>query len=161
MKELSAQILQAATTRGLTVSVAESLTGGKVAAALVDTPGASSYFRGSIVAYHPAVKHELLGVDEVLLATEGAVSAEVAAHMAQRVGEVFHTDLGVATTGVAGPEADEVGGHPPGLAFIAVSGTLIGTIVRELRLEGDRDRVRELCTKAALQGLLDAIDMAP
>lgn len=161
MRELADAIVHRAIALGVSVAVAESLTGGQVAASLVDAPGASGYFRGGVVAYDSMVKHELLGVDAGMLAMEGAVSADVASRMAEGVCTLLHADFGVATTGVAGPDADEVGGHAPGLVFIAVAGTHLGTIVRELHLDGDREQIRHSATKAALHGLLDALEMAP
>ena len=161
MRELADAIFHRASALGVSIAVAESLTAGQVAAALVDTPGASGYFKGGVVAYDSLVKHELLGVDAGVLATQGAVSPEVATQMAEGVCSLLHADIGVATTGVAGPDPDEIGGHAPGLVFIAVAGTHLGTIVRELHLDGDREQIRQSATKAALQGLLDALDMVP
>jgi nicotinamide-nucleotide amidase len=159
MSELAAEVIDVATTRGLRLATAESLTGGLVSAALVDVPGASQVFVGSVVAYDLILKHELLGVDAALLASAGAVSAEVASQMAEGVLSRLGVDLAVATTGVAGPDPDPVSGAKPGLAFIAVSGGKLGTMVREISIEGDRQAIRVACTKAALQALLDALDM--
>ncbi|NED79136.1 nicotinamide-nucleotide amidohydrolase family protein, partial [Streptomyces sp. SID11233] len=89
---------------GWTLAVAESLTGGLVAAELTAAPGASAAFRGSVTAYETELKHRLLGVDPALLAREGAVHPEVAAQMASGARDVLGADWGAATTGVAGPE---------------------------------------------------------
>ncbi|MFJ4440327.1 CinA family protein [Streptomyces sp. NPDC088923] len=105
---------------GWTVAVAESLTGGLVAAELTAAPGASAAFRGSVTAYETELKHRLLGVDTALLAREGAVHPEVAAQMASGVRDALGADWGAATTGVAGPEPQD--GRPVGTVYVAVAG---------------------------------------
>jgi nicotinamide-nucleotide amidase len=132
-------VVAAAAARGWTLGVAESLTGGLVAATLVGVPGASTVFRGGIVAYATDLKASLLGVDEGLLARRGAVDADVAAAMAAGVRLATGADVGLATTGVAGPDPQD--GHPPGLVFVAVS-TSATTTVRRLDLMGDRPAIR-------------------
>ena len=101
--DLAEQILARLRARGHTVAVAESLTGGLVAVALTDIPGASASFRGGVVTYATELKAALLGVDPVMLARHGAVYAPVAAAMAAGVRERLGATFGVATTGVAGP----------------------------------------------------------
>ena len=159
MRELATQIIERATLEGIRLAVAESLTGGQVSAALVDVPGASAVFRGGIVAYDSSIKSELLGVDSLMVQSFGAVNADVATQMAEGVLEKLGADLSVSTTGVAGPDPDPVDGQAPGVAFVAVAGLSVGTLVRELHLEGSRDEIRLACTKAALQGLWDALVM--
>lgn len=159
MRDLAAEVIAVATAKGVGLGAAESLTGGLVSAALVDIPGASAVFKGSVVAYDLVVKHELLGVDAAVLASVGAVNPEVATQMAEGAVQRLGAAIAVATTGVAGPDPDPVSGEPPGKAFIAVAGTHLGTIVREMELEGDREQIRLACTKAALQALLDALHM--
>jgi nicotinamide-nucleotide amidase len=159
VKTLAAEVIAVARARGVSLAAAESLTGGLVSAALVDIPGASAVFKGSVVAYDFVVKHELLGVDAAVLASVGAVNPEVATQMAEGALSRLGAGIAVATTGVAGPDPDPVSGDLPGRAFIAVAGTHLGTMVRELALEGDRENIRLACTKAALQALLDALDM--
>jgi nicotinamide-nucleotide amidase len=150
VRELADEILGVLRASGQTLAVAESLTGGLVAAALTDVPGSSTAFRGGIVAYATELKAQLLGVDDELLAAHGAVYAPVAAAMAVGVRERLGATIGVATTGVAGPEPAD--GHPPGTVHIAVS--LAGdTVVRTIGLSGDRDQVRKLTVERAL-GLL-------
>lgn len=138
---------------GLTVAVAESLTAGLVAARLADVPGASAVLRGAVVAYATDLKHALLGVDADLLARAGPVQREVAEQMADGVRRTLRADLAVATTGVAGPDAQD--GVPPGTVFVAVS-TASGTRGREARLRGDRRAVREGTVALALGLLLQA-----
>lgn len=144
---------------GWTVGVAESLTGGLVISALVAVPGASAVVRGGVVAYATDVKHSLLGVDAALLEAHGAVHPLVAAQMAEGVraalGRDGHRcDLGVATTGVAGPESPD--GQPVGTVHIAVS-TPLGTRVETLALDGARDAIRADAARAAVLLALDAL----
>ena len=157
MSEEAAAVIATATKLGLTVGCAESLTGGLVAADIVSIPGASAVFRGSIVAYDSMLKNDLLGVDASTLASSGAVTAEVASAMAEGALARLGVDVAVATTGVAGPDPDPVSGEAPGAVFIAVAGGGLGTLVREMSLEGDRDEIRQRATRAALQALLDGL----
>jgi len=151
------RVVDAARAAGLTVGCAESLTGGLVASGIVAIPGASAVFRGGIVAYDSMLKNDLLGVDASSLAREGAVTPEVASAMAEGALTRLGVDVAVATTGVAGPDPDPVSGLAPGVVFIAVAGGGLGTMVRELSLEGDRSEIRERAARAALQALCDGI----
>jgi nicotinamide-nucleotide amidase len=141
--------------RGLTVAVAESLTGGLLTAELIGPAGASAVVLGGAVCYATELKHRLLGVDAALLDEHGPVHAEVARQMADRVRSVLAVDdraadIGLATTGVAGPEPQ--GGHPAGLAYIGLA--MGGTVEAiELRLPGDRDAVRAGVVRRAVEEL--------
>ena len=148
--DLAEQVLAGLRSGGYTVAVAESLTGGLVAAALTDIPGASEAFRGGVVAYATELKALLLGVDRDMLARHGAVYAPVAAAMAAGVRTRLGATYGVATTGVAGP--DPADGQPVGTAHIAVSAA-DDTVVRTIALTGDRHQIRRLSVEHAL-GLL-------
>jgi nicotinamide-nucleotide amidase len=148
--DLAEQVLARLQASGHTVAVAESLTGGLVAAALTDIPGASASFRGGVVTYATELKAALLGVDPDLLARHGAVYAPVAAAMAAGVRARLAATYGVATTGVAGPEPAD--GQPVGTAHIAVSAA-DDTVVRTIALAGDRHEIRRLTVEHAL-GLL-------
>ncbi|MCL3776731.1 CinA family protein [Actinomyces sp. 186855] len=132
-------LLVAARERGLTLAVAESLTGGVVCSTLVGVPGASTVLLGGVVAYATRVKAEVLGVDAGLLARTGPVDGEVALQMARGAARVLGADLGLATTGVAGPGPAD--GHEAGTVHVAVV-TPWGEAERGLRLDGDRQRVR-------------------
>lgn len=138
----------------LTVATAESLTGGLVCAALTSVPGSSAVVCGGVVAYAVPVKHDLLGVDADLLGREGAVHPEVCEAMARGAGRLLHADVGLATTGVAGPEPH--GGQEPGTVYIAVALTADAdggqgpATVRRLHLDGDRDEVRRATVRAVL-----------
>jgi nicotinamide-nucleotide amidase len=133
-------------TRGETVAVAESLTGGALSAALSARAGASTTFRGGVVVYATDLKETLAGVPGALLEREGAVAAETAAALAAGVRERLGASWGVAVTGVAGPDEQE--GKPVGLVYVAVSGPT--SEVLEVSLPGDRERVRALTVQTAL-----------
>lgn len=150
-------VLRLLTEDGLTVAVAESLTGGGLASALVDVPSASSAFRGGVVAYATELKTALLGVDAGLLARGGAVQPEVAVAMAEGVRSRLGATYGVGTTGVAGPEPQD--GVAPGVVHVAVAGPQ-GVRTLALDLRGGRERVRRVAIVHALdllrRVLLDA-----
>ncbi|MCC3772396.1 CinA family protein [Streptomyces sp. UNOC14_S4] len=148
-------VLAALTGRGGTVAVAESLTGGLVAAELTAVPGASRAVRGSVTAYATDVKREVLGVDGALLAERGAVDADVARQMAAGVRALLRADWGIATTGVAGPEPQD--GRPVGTVFVAAAGPGGRTAVRRLDLTGDRARIRAESVRAVLELLLSEL----
>lgn len=145
--------------RGWTVAVAESLTGGMVISSLVSVPGASEVVRGGVVAYATGLKQTLLGVDADLLATRGAVDAEVARQMAAGVREAASVDgvaadVGISTTGAAGPTPQD--GKPVGTVFVAVV-TPEGSRVEALLLSGDRSQIRAAATRAALALVRDFV----
>ncbi|ORT55002.1 CinA family protein [Streptomyces sp. CB03238] len=142
-----------------TVAVAESLTGGLVAAELTSVPGASKSFRGSVTAYATALKQDLLGVDAALLAQRGAVDPEVALQMAAGVRARLGAGWGIATTGVAGPEPQD--GQPVGTVYVAVCGPVGGPLgagkVVALRLNGDRAEIRRESVRSVLELLADEL----
>lgn len=150
----AAELVDRCRRAGLALATAESLTGGLVAATIVDVPGASDVLRGGVVAYAPTVKHELLGVDAALLERVGTVHEEVARQMADGARRRLGADLAVATTGVAGPGAAE--GHPAGTAWVAAAADGWATAV-PLQLHGNREAVRRGCTDAALRLALDGV----
>ncbi len=132
------------------LALAESLTGGLLADAFVQVPGASKALRGSVVAYASDVKHSVLGVEEDLLAQVGPVNPEVALAMAVGAANQLGADVALATTGVAGP--DEQDGNPVGTVFIALV-TPIGSDVRALQLSGDRASIRNQAVEEAVSML--------
>jgi nicotinamide-nucleotide amidase len=165
--ELAADIVWVASARRVTIAVAESLTGGDVVSALVGVPGASAVLRGGIVAYATDLKARLLGVDPTLLAVEGAVHPDVARQMASGVRRALAdaerpAALGVATTGVAGPEPQD--GKPVGLVYVGIS---VGRLRRagvgsessayEFQFPGDRALIRRAAVIAALTAVKDAL----
>ncbi|MGC5035105.1 CinA family protein [Streptomyces sp. DT190] len=159
MSSTATDVVRLLTVKGETLAVAESLTGGLVAAEITSVPGASKVFRGSVTAYATELKHELLGVDATLLAARGAVDPQVAAQMAVGVRKALGTDWGIATTGVAGPDPQD--GQEVGTVFVAVdgpfaqdSGSAGGGKVEGLRLNGDRAEIRRESVRSVLALLL-------
>ncbi|QHY98553.1 Nicotinamide-nucleotide amidohydrolase PncC [Streptomyces sp. S4.7] len=148
-REVAARVLDVLARRGSTLAVAESLTGGLVAAELTSVPGASRSLRGSVTAYATDVKRDVLGVDGTLLAQRGAVDPEVARQMAVGVRGVLGADWGVSTTGVAGPDPQD--GQPVGTVYVAVSGPHGGEKVAALRLNGDRAEIRRESVRSVLE----------
>jgi nicotinamide-nucleotide amidase len=122
--------------RGLTLAVAESLTGGLVASRLVNVAGASGWFRGGVVSYAPEVKFSVLGVP-----AGPVVSADTAAAMATGVRDLLGADVGLGVTGVAGPDALE--GEPPGTVHLAAVVGDAEPVTTRVTLPGDRERVRQ------------------
>ena len=149
-----AELVRTLLTRGETLAVAESLTGGAVASALVDVPGVSAVLRGGVVAYATDLKTALLGVDGDLLARSGPVHPDVAAQMADGVRNRLGATWGIATTGVAGPDPQE--GQPPGRVFVAVSGP-DHAVVERLDLVGGRAEIRVSSVVAVLDLLSRAV----
>ena len=148
----SAEVITTLIERRLTVAVAESLTGGLLVAELIKTPGASAVVRGGIVAYDTRLKHSLLGVDASLLALHGPVHPDVARQMAAGVRAALSVDdlpadIGISTTGVAGP--DPQGGVAVGTVFVAIA-LGIDIHVIELSLDGDREAIRSAVVSESL-----------
>jgi nicotinamide-nucleotide amidase len=138
--------------RGLTVSLAESCTGGLVAASITEVAGSSAYFQGGVVSYANAAKVALLGVPQGVLEAHGAVSAQVARAMAEGALARFGTTVAGSVTGIAGPD----GGTPEkpvGLTYIAVA-DVDGADVRRVVWEGDRAANRRDSAIAVLEALL-------
>ena len=152
--DLARQAIERLTTASQTVAVAESLTGGLLAAALTSVAGASVVVRGGVVAYATELKTALLGVPAGLLERYGPVHPDVAAAMASGVRQRLGATYGAATTGVAGPGPAE--GKPQGTVYIAVDSPA-GPAVAALRLAGDRRDVREGTVRAVLSLLIGAL----
>ncbi|MEO8263594.1 MAG: nicotinamide-nucleotide amidohydrolase family protein [Pseudolysinimonas sp.] len=136
---IAAEIVETLRRHGLTIAVAESLTGGLLVAELIAVPGASAVVRGGVVAYATDLKASLLGVDSELLDAVGAIHAGVAKQMAAGVRSRLGADVGIATTGAAGPDPQD--GHEPGEVWL---GFAIGDEVTAVGLElgGDRAAIR-------------------
>jgi nicotinamide-nucleotide amidase len=158
-REAAAEVIGLLTERGQHIAVAESLTGGLLAAALTGIPGASAAFRGAVVAYATELKATILGVPAGLLERHGAVHPDVAAEMAAGVRRQLGAAVGAATTGVAGP--DPADGQPVGTVYIAVStgpaAAGPGSTVRSLALRGSRDQIRRETVAQCLRLLLTAL----
>ena len=138
---------------GKTLVTAESCTGGGIGAALTAIPGSSAVYKGGVISYTNWVKRHILGVDEALLETVGAVSAPVAEAMARGVRERLCADVAVSVTGLAGPGGDEYG-NPVGTVFVGYSDDNI-TISRRFLFSGDREQVRRQAMEAALELILE------
>jgi nicotinamide-nucleotide amidase len=136
--------------RGITLGVAESLTGGLIASRLVNVAGASAWFRGGVVAYHEQVKFDVLGVPVGPVVSEAAAAA-----MAEGVCRATGSDVGLGITGVAGPDEQE--GVAPGSIFIGLRLPDGSTPTHELHLPGDRERVRQYGAISALDLLRRAL----
>lgn len=156
----AAQVLATLKARGLKLAIAESITGGALSAEFVCVPGASEVFLGSVVAYRTELKHELLGVSKSLLDTSGPIDPQVAAQMAggvrsklaNKTGTAENSVIGLATTGVAGPDAQ--GGAAPGTVFIAISAAApIGELVFAHQFSGERNEVRAQAVAQAVAAL--------
>jgi nicotinamide-nucleotide amidase len=151
--------------RGLTVACAESLTGGSLGMRLSWEPGSSAYFVGSAVCYSPASKREVLRVSEETIGGPGVVSEECAKEMARGARRIYGADLGLAVTGVAGPEPHD--GKPPGTVCVGLA-NMEGDRSRSFRAPGDRYQVRKWAEQAALdllrrhvEGLPEPADLGP
>ncbi|MFQ5777363.1 MAG: competence/damage-inducible protein A [Terriglobia bacterium] len=134
--------------RGATLAVAESCTGGLVEKRLTDVPGSSHYFVGGVVCYSDKLKRKLLGVSDALLKRKGAVSAEVAEALAKNVRRRLGAVLGLAITGIAGPEGGTPD-KPVGTVFIALADAHRMKCEKH-RFLGDRERIRWQAAQAAL-----------
>lgn len=149
------------TKHGLTVATAESLTGGLLAGEIVRVPGASLVFNGGVVSYATQLKHALLGVDAALLAEHGPVDPLVAQQMAEGTRHTCAVDgrpadLGLATTGVAGPDPDPQTGQPAGTVYLGIA-TRHGSRAVPLSLTGDRPAIRAATVAAAVEQALNEL----
>ena len=151
MTSLCCKVLEALAVK--TLATAESCTGGGIGAALTAIPGSSAVYKGGIISYTNWVKHNLLGVDQHLLDTMGAVSAPVAEAMAKGAREAIQADIAVSVTGLAGPGGDEFG-NPVGLVFIGYSDAG-KTLSRRFLFPGSREEIRQAACREALKFILD------
>lgn len=153
MQDLLKKLSKTLTEKKLKVAVAESCTGGLLAAALTHRSGSSAYFERGFVTYSNEAKMELLHVPEQMLALNGAVSGQVAESMARGTLKHSQADIAISTTGIAGPDGGTQT-KPVGTVFLgyAVKGGLVGNIA--LQLSGDREKIRGLTVAEALQQIL-------
>ena len=143
----------------MTLSVAESCSGGLIAKRITDTPGSSAYFLLGAVTYSNSAKENVLGVPAETIRQYGAVSSEVAIAMAEGVRKISESDIGIATTGIAGPD----GGSPEkpvGTAYIALASPGICTAFL-YHFQGNRNAIREATAEAALELLLHRLSSPP
>jgi PncC family amidohydrolase len=151
--ELARRLQETCLARGLTVALAESCTGGLVAAALTETPGASGFFVGGVVSYSDPAKRDLLGVGSDVLMAHGAVSAQVARAMAEGARDRFGASLAGSVTGIAGPDGGSAE-KPVGLTYLGVADES-GVDVRRVVWSGDRATNRRDSGIALLELVLD------
>ena len=150
------EVIAIASRLGVTIATAESLTAGLVASKLAEVPGASAVLRGGIVAYATDVKHLVLGLDPLLL--RHVVSEPVAAAMASGAARVLSADIGVSTTGVAGP--DLLDDQPAGTVWLAAYDTRNGhSKTKLLAIEGDRHQIREKAADAAIALVMELLSL--
>lgn len=140
---------------GATLATAESLTGGRLAALLTETPGASRTYLGGVVGYATEVKVAVLGVPQDLVSAHGVVSAECARAMARGIRGLTGATYSLSTTGVAGPDAQE--GHPPGTVYVGVAGPELDRVLA-LELYGDRSRIQEATCETAVAALIEILE---
>ena len=147
-QELASSLIKKLQEKDLTIAVAESLTGGLIAANLTSIPGASKVFKGSITAYLDEIKQNVLNVKEVTITNFTSISEQVALEMAINVRKIMKSDIGISATGVAGPEKSA--GFAPGLVFVAVS-IDDHNMCQKLEITGDRTKIRNQTVQEILQ----------
>lgn len=152
-EELAARVIEGLKEAALTLSTAESCTGGGIGHALTAVPGSSAVYLGGVISYTNGVKNRVLGVPADTLEAFGAVSPETARAMAAGAQELLQTDLALSVTGLAGPDGDG-SGKPVGLVYLGLAGQG-WTRTREYRFSGDRASVRQQAVQAALEWILE------
>jgi PncC family amidohydrolase len=150
------EVIRRCTERGVTLSLAESCTGGQIGSLLVDVAGSSKVFAGGITAYHNAPKRELLNVPRELLAEHGAVSAEAVAAMAEGARAAFNTTLAIGASGSAGPGGGSAD-KPSGTVFIGLASPA-GTVVERHLFSGSRRAYKMQVAEAGLSLVLRWLD---
>ncbi len=148
----STKLAQLLTQKHLTISIAESCTGGLVSHQLTDIPGASAFLLMAVIAYDNQAKMKVLKVPHALIAQHGAVSEAVALSMARGVRKILKTDIGLAITGIAGPSGGSAK-KPVGTVFIAIN-TAQETLCQHYVFKGTRTRIKSQATNAALNLLI-------
>ena len=152
---IEATIGRILTEKSLSLATAESFTGGRLAEQITAIPGASAYFKGSIVSYATAVKTDLLRVDPELVDRHSVVSAEVASAMAENVKKLLNADFSMATTGNAGPSKGDSDAEI-GTVYLAVSGPK-GTVVEGFNMGNHRKKIVQKAVNKVFQMLLKEI----
>lgn len=141
--------------KGLTLSTAESCTGGLISHYITSLAGASAFFTAGIVSYSAGIKESVLGVSQATILDKGVVSMETAREMAEKVRVLIKTDYSISTTGNLGPDVLE--GKDRGLIYIAACNQE-QTVSKELRLKGDRDENKEEAAVSAMQLLIELVE---
>lgn len=152
---LEQELARTARSRNVTVSLAESCTGGLASDLMTNVPGSSAYFLGSVVCYSDRSKVELLGVKEATISVQGAVSEQTALEMAAGVRNRFHSDIGASVTGIAGPGGERPG-KPVGLVYFGLDdGDNIW--VERMLFQGDRGSVKRSAADYLLELILRSL----
>lgn len=151
MAEIAREVILRMTSRGMTLASCESITGGGIGWVLTGIPGSSAVYRGGLITYATALKCSLAGVDAHYVAQHGVINEETARQMAAGARRVCSADVGVATTGTAGPEGQD--GVAPGSVWICVE-TQGGAEAFHLQLHGGREAIRNAVTRYALDAVL-------
>ncbi|MCR4903135.1 MAG: CinA family protein [Butyrivibrio sp.] len=136
---------------GMTITTAESCTGGLIAAAITDVPGSSEVFKRAFITYCDEAKHEMLGVSEEVLRTETAVSERVASEMAEGAAKAAKADCAISVTGIAGPGGGSAD-KPVGLVYIGIYVKGKKLVVKHV-FEGTRSEVREQAVRSAVHSM--------
>lgn len=153
MNGLARKTVEHLAKNGLTVATAESCTGGMIASTIINVPGSSAVIESSFVTYSNEAKTLILGVPENDIKVCGAVSETVARKMAQGVRHISNADVGVAATGIAGPDGG-TDSKPVGLVYIAVS-THGRVMCKKMLFSGTRNSIRKKTTKEILKLILE------
>ncbi|MCI9128779.1 MAG: CDP-diacylglycerol--glycerol-3-phosphate 3-phosphatidyltransferase [Eggerthellaceae bacterium] len=153
---LASKLISLSTEKGLTLSTAESLTGGMISTCLTSVPGSSASFIGGVVSYAISAKENVLGVDEHLLSSRGAVDGDVAIQMARGVRKQMGSSLSVSVTGIAGPSGAEPE-KPVGTVFVGFASDREEGFI-ECHFSGDREEVRIKTTCKAMDVLIGLVD---
>lgn len=153
---LADEVIKRASSRGIHIATAESLTGGMIAAALTSVPGSSAVVRGGVVSYATEIKTKLLAVDPTTIERDGVVSEGTAREMAHGARVSLDADVVVAVTGIAGPSGAQDGKPVGTVCFGVEAGSVLRSCTR--RFDGDRDSVRQQTVAYALKALLEAVE---
>jgi len=150
---LEKEIQQYCTEKKVTLALAESCTGGMIAARLTSVPGASEYFLGSFVTYSESLKKSILHVPDAVLKKKGVVSKEAVTHMCKGVFNVTHSDYAIAVTGIAGPSGG-TSKVPVGTIWCAIGRRNQKPYVWKMQLKGNRKKIVQECTTKILEEFL-------
>lgn len=154
-ESLEMQIGEALRERKLKLSVAESCTGGLISHRITNIPGSSDYFDRAVIVYSNTSKMQLLDVPKLIIESFGAVSRETARAMAEGIKKTSKSDIGLASTGIAGP-GGSTPQKPVGLVYIGLASNK-PTVVKEFRFEGSRSEIKEKAASEALNMVLTAL----
>ncbi len=153
--DLAAQAVALLKQKKLKICFAESLTGGMISSGIVDVPGASAVFNGSVVSYVNEVKTGVLGVNPEVIAENTEVSYECAEQMASGAAKILYADIAIAVTGIAGPGGD-LPGKPVGTVYMGIYNRGAVSSVR-LDLDGDRDAIRQQTASEAYKKIIELV----